>query len=105
MTDEFFKHIHPDAYGKINPKSLIGKIIEEKGYLSTSAKREIAEKFENGIMREIRVPPSAKCADISGISYFKNEYEYLFARNQKTNIIDAWYDKNGVLHTVEELVL
>jgi hypothetical protein len=67
------EHLHPDAHGKINPKSLIGKIIEEKGYLSTSTKREIAENFESCIMREIRVPSNAKCTDISGISYFSND--------------------------------
>jgi hypothetical protein len=57
------------------------------------------------MIREIVAPAGAKGADISAVSDFAHEYEILFARGQKTIIKEATLDAQGILHTIEEIVL
>ena len=88
-----------------NVKSLVGKIITEKGFSSTSLDRDIAQHFENKaksntkspqIMFEINVPKGKnKAMPIWDFSTYEIEQEILLQRDAKFKISDVQINKSG----------
>jgi len=74
-------------------KNVIGSIITEKGFLSTSMVEKIANRHNKGVMLKISVPKLSKAGYLGTISEYL-EAEILFNKNQKLQITDI-YEKNG----------
>jgi hypothetical protein len=117
IPPEIYNKLQFDAFGKIDISALKGMRFTERGFMSTSRHQGTASMFAmkelftsnpnnkvKAILREINVPKGARGADISKISEYA-EHEILFARNQTTVIKKAFLDAQGILHTVEEMVL
>jgi SPP1 gp7 family putative phage head morphogenesis protein len=87
-----------------NFERLPGKIIDDKGYYSTSLDKGVGDKFfqylkEDGhtpILAEIRVPKGTKAAYLEGTRLLQPyEYEILLSRGTKFKVINAYLDEQG----------
>ena len=87
----FTKRISPD-----NIQDIIGSEISDKGFMSTSLVRAVAEQFSSGLRGEprnqvlfrIHVP---KGSTGSPLSFFRfGEDEFLLPRNSKIGILNAF---------------
>ena len=68
----------------------VGDIIQDKGFLSTSRRKEIAVAFmrdEGGMLFAIRVPPGSKALDVAPFSAYSDEAEILLAREARLRVI------------------
>lgn len=73
---------------------LVGRVISDRGFMSTSLERNSA--FGKGMLLEIEVPKGSHGAyvgDISAAGHY--ESEVLFDAGQKMRIISVRYDRNG----------
>lgn len=81
----------------------------DKGFVSTSTSKDIAERFKgkNGILLEINVPANSKYLDLHKLTKgsfhsnnnLKREKEYLFPRNSKFKVIS--FDERTCVCKVE----
>ena len=84
------------------PADLIGKVITEKGFMSTSTKNSIANGFTGNMQITIKAPAGSNGLDISSISQYAIESEVLFQSGSKMVITNA--EKiNGILHITVKL--
>jgi hypothetical protein len=90
-----------------NPAELIGKTIQEKGYLSTSLYPQ--EHFIEGVQTIIKVPEGIHGGYLGELSVFRKEAEVLLERGHKMKILeveripeDIWV--SGGIHMVVELL-
>lgn len=73
---------------------LVGKVISDKGFMSTSLERNSA--FSNGMLLEIEVPKGSHGAYVGNISAAGHyESEVLFDAGQKMRITGIKHDTNG----------
>ena len=76
-----------------------GNILTQKGFLSTSANRDVAENFGNALFA-IKVPKGKKFLDMHAITcvsnFYRSEEELLFARNSRLLIKDIDYPSHTV---------
>lgn len=80
-------------------KSLIGTIIEDKGFVSTSLGKDFAEKFlrsENSVLMRIKLPKGSNVAPISYANpVMINVREMLIGRNARFRVIDVAFPEYG----------
>lgn len=68
--------------------SLIGKVVTNDSYMSTSA-GDVLDQYKRGVIYHVSVPEGAQAADISSISRQKSEREILINRGQEFEIADV----------------
>lgn len=61
----------------------LGAIYRDKGYMSTSLLKSVANNFKSDALLKIQVPTGRQGADLAALSNFKNEDEYLIKHNAK----------------------
>jgi hypothetical protein len=72
----------------IDPKSIIGASITDKGYMSTSISTTGA--FSGEIEFQIKIPKgTTNAAYVAKVSEYKTEYEVLLGRGTRMTVIDA----------------
>ena len=75
----------------------VGKIFEEKGFLSTTTNKNRVDHYGNYFL-EIHVPKGTKYLDMTKLTspseYFIKEDEFVFNRNTKLLPVDFNYDTN-----------
>lgn len=85
----------------LNESNLVGTVMHDKSFMSTSLTPKVAENFagKTGAILKINAPRGAKGASIAGIGAKHNakEKEVLFARNGKLTITGQSRDKKGRL--------
>ncbi|MBA4496350.1 ADP-ribosyltransferase [Paenactinomyces guangxiensis] len=74
-------------YQNLPPDQLVGKVIEDKGFMSTSVNPSSA--FSNDIMFNIKVPKGTPGAYVGGLSHFPDEMELLLDKGQKMIITEV----------------
>lgn len=83
----------------LDPKSLVGGVIHDKAYLSTSLTPKIAERFtsksKDGAVLRIKAPAGSKGASVAGLTNRKDEHEVLFHRGSKVRITGHSTDARG----------
>ncbi|MGP1434829.1 MAG: ADP-ribosyltransferase [Catonella sp.] len=90
-------------YKNLDPKNLLGKTINEKGFMSTSMNNSVAEEtFLENMHMTIEAPKGSKGLDISPISQYP-ESETLFKSEQEIVITDAKVE-DGVLKIIVKLL-
>ncbi|TRW22004.1 hypothetical protein FL857_11825 [Criibacterium bergeronii] len=90
-------------YKNLDPKNLLGKTINEKGFMSTSMNNSVAEEtFLENMHMTIEAPKGSKGLDISPISQYP-ESEILFKSEQEIVITDAKVE-DGVLKIIVKLL-
>ena len=85
-------------------KGSIGKVISDKGYMSTSTQRNSAEMYAEDVLLKINAPKGTKGAKISGLdAKFKENHEILLPRNTSYKILSVKEIKGntGVSYEVE----
>jgi hypothetical protein len=99
-----YRGLHPSVLGG-KPESLIGKTIQDKGYVSTSLSRDVSKNFSNDTIAEIRVPKGAKGGYMDSVNKPEGqpEYELLLPRNSEFRVVSV--EKSGkITNVVMELV-
>lgn len=100
-----YRGVGRDALGEykdLSPKQLIGKKLEDRGFMSTSIDPEGA--FHTKVTYVIKVPKGTSGAYISNISqYGEKEAELLLNRGQKMMILDA-VQKGKRLEVICEII-
>lgn len=89
------------------PEIQVGHEFTEKGFLSTSLRQDVAERFamdlitkQPGKLLRIKVPKDTKCLSIEEITNIGiNEYERLLPRNSKLKIVS--YDEKTKMYDVD----
>lgn len=61
----------------------IGVVFNDKGYMSTSLLKSVANNFKSDALLKIQVPKGLHGADLAALSNFKEEDEYLINHNTK----------------------
>lgn len=74
-------------------ENIIGKVIIEKGFMSTSMVESVARRHEKGLLLKIMVPKGAIAGYVGTISEYL-EAEILFDKNQKLLIKDVINTEN-----------
>ena len=83
-----------------NPFSLMGKVLKEEAFMSTSSLKEVGEGFSNGkVLLKIATSGNEKVAYIN-----EAEEEYLFDRGQKLLIVGV-SKNNKKVREMPELIL
>jgi hypothetical protein len=94
-----------DALGTKDPSKLIGKTVQEKGFLSTSVGAGLAETFEEDDAHlEVRVPAGTPAFYMDKLSTHQGERELLLGRNMKYKIISAQKNSKGQWQIQAEIV-
>lgn len=76
--------------------SMIGAVITDKAYMSSSVSKSIADNFEKGFILKINVPKGkGRGAYVRSLSNYKSEKEFLIARGSKFRIDKADYSMGG----------
>ena len=87
------------------PDELVGEIITEKAFMSTSTTRSVANgTFSGNMQMTITAPKGAHGASISHISQYASENEILFDCGQKMIITSAEYI-GDILHINVEIII
>jgi hypothetical protein len=87
------------AFGNKKPNELIGSVIEDKGFMSTSMSKEVSDTFGSTTLK-ITVPAGAKGLDMAsnlGTVSSKIEKEILLPRGTRFQITSVNQDKGGFL--------
>lgn len=84
------------------PEDLIGKSYTQSGFMSTSANYGEAQKFAKNMIVTVNAPAGSQGLNISSISQYPHEAEYLFNIGQQLVIQDAKM-VDGILHLIVEL--
>lgn len=84
------------------PDELIGKSYKQSGFMSTSADQTVARQFTKNMRVTINAPAGSHGLNISPISKYPWEAEYLFDIGQELLITDAKMI-DGILHLVVDL--
>ena len=87
---------------KLPINKLVGKTFVEKGFMSTSIYRGVADSFLGNMEITIKAAKGAKALNISSISQLPHESEILFNVGQKMLITFA-EEKKGILYIIVEL--
>lgn len=82
-----FKFDKTDEILKEAKDKLVGTIVEDKGFVSTTIKE--SSTFNRNVNMKINVPKGAKGGYIEDLSKFSDEKEFLLQRDSKFQIIDA----------------
>lgn len=82
------------AGAKGDPASMVGKLYEDKAYMSTSLGGSTATGAP-GVLMQITVPKGAKAVYIGDNSHFKEERELLLARGSRLAVTAATQRKDG----------
>ena len=85
-------------FGKKKPEEIIGAKITDKGFMSTSASSEVAERFGSARFT-ITLPPGMKALDMiknTGTVAAKSEREWLLPRNTQIEITHVTQTKGGL---------
>ena len=86
-------------FGKKKPEEIIGAKITDKGFMSTSASSEVAERFGSARFT-ITLPPGMKALDMiknTGTVAAKSEREWLLPRGTQIEITHVTQTKGGFL--------
>jgi hypothetical protein len=68
----------------------IGDIIRDKGYLSTSRRKDVAEGFmsgDEGLLFVVQIDPGALALDVSAFSDYPHEAETLLTRDAPLRVV------------------
>lgn len=90
-----YRGVHRAALSKLlqsypNVQELVGKTIEEPAFMSTSSELGVAQHFaQEGVILVIQAPKGARAIDISALSEYDDESEYLFDVGQEMLITQA----------------
>lgn len=90
-----YRGMHRTALSKLlhsypNVQELVGKTIEEPAFMSTSSELGVAQHFaQDGVILVIQAPKGARAVDISALSEYDDESEYLFDVGQEMLITQA----------------
>ncbi len=87
---------------KLPINKLVGKTFVEKGFMSTSIYRGVADSFLGNMEITIKAAKGAKALNISSISQLPHESEILFNVGQEMLITFA-EEKKGILYIIVEL--
>ncbi len=77
------------SLAKLDPSELPGRVISDKGFISTSVLPKEAKQFSHGVFLAIKVPKGTKGAYIDLISGFNGEREYILDKGQEFLIKQA----------------
>lgn len=78
------------------PEKLVGKVLSDKGFLSTSILPNEALDFSKGVFLVIKAPKGTKGAYLGEYSSIAGEQEFLLDKGQKMLIKKAFQDKKGL---------
>ncbi len=101
-----FRGIHPSVLGK-NPKEMIGKVLEDRAFMSASTSLRVAQGFGDAVMY-IKAPKGAKAlAPDKAINNAttQREHELLFPRGTKLVITNVVINKKGFLGIGKDIVI
>jgi hypothetical protein len=96
-TDEIvvFRKTNAASFGLSSPAdmaNLVGKVIEDKGVISTSIK---SDQWDGDFFLEIEAPEGSMMAWVQPISYHPSEYEIVLSPGTKYEVISYAYDSNS----------
>jgi SPP1 gp7 family putative phage head morphogenesis protein len=97
-----YRGLDSNIFGVSDPQQLIGAVINEKAFISTSLLSEKA--FDGPVRIEMRLPAGKYGAAIIPLSDYPEEYEFLLDRGLSYVILDA-RDEDGILILVVEVLL
>ncbi len=112
MTYRFASRAMLGNLKSLPPKDLIGKVLQDKAFLSSTSRHENIKQIMNGLIQcndvkdpgaqidlqlNISIPKGAKGACISDLSYFHAEGEVLLAPGTKMIITKADKNDDGLL--------
>lgn len=86
---------------KQDPKSVIGAVVEDKGFMSTSI--NAGSRFSGNCVFQIKAPKGTRAVYMAEWSKFRREYEVLLPRGTKLQIADV-REIDGVYHFLMEVV-
>lgn len=81
----------------------VGGVIKDKGFLSTSVRKDIAENFAHDVLLEIHARKGTRAADVSHLTG-GGEAEVLLARNQQLRVKSRTMDEQGRFIVTAETV-
>lgn len=84
-----------------DPKSVIGAVVEDKGFMSTSI--NAGSRFSGECVFQIKAPKGTRAVYMAEWSKFRREYEVLLPRGTKLKIVDV-KKIDGIYHFLMEVV-
>lgn len=83
-------------FAGLPPEKLVGKVLSDKGFLSTSILPNEALDFSKGVFLVIKAPKGTKGAYLGEYSSIAGEQEFLLDKGQRLLIKKAFQDKKGL---------